>query len=302
MHLLTGVGLYCKPELMKRLLDYCLSTELFRKLLLETLSSRSTSNEPDFVETDAFVHLLRRLSDRFVVDLLDVWQMRMNVGDGVITGIVSERMLGNEPAYASVLPDCSENVGVQILTWMAETGSDLPVRFVLPGLENRSARVRAACLSILMLEGHSNVDSELERLLRDPDARARKAALRLIDRSGSASIAPLLEQISSEPSFHALSLLERRAILVLLHRYAPQRALSALDRLLKPMGWLRSGVDQSTRELAASCLVAFFPDARSASLLRREIGRLWRTSTDLRSVFQDALSQLESSVTQERSR
>ncbi len=202
---------------------------------------------------------------------------------------------GNEPRIGVVLETAPVELGVTLVNLLAVLQTPNAAIALEAAQKSPHLAVRIEALTKVSSDREDEVRVEVRKMLDDPSAKARHDALELVAERGLIAAGPAIVLQIQAPTFHALTVDERRQWLTSLHALSPRRAMTVCAEILKTHQLIPTEAVETTRVLCAEVLTGMASKEALEAATEAAKKRWWNTAP-VRDAAERALEQIKASI------
>jgi hypothetical protein len=209
----------------------------------------------------------------------------------VLLAYVAQWARGAEPRIGTVLESASVELGVTLVNLLAGLQTPAAAAALEGARKSPHLAVRIEALTKVSSDREDEVRVEVRKMLDDPSALARHDALELVAERGLIAAGPAIVLQIQAPTFHALTIDERRQWLLTLMALSPRRGTTVCSEILKEHQIIPSEAVESTRVLCAETLAGVVSTEALEAATEACKKRWWNTAA-VREAAERAVEQI----------
>ena len=213
----------------------------------------------------------------------------------VLLAYVTHWAKGNEPRIGAVLESAPIELGVTLVNLLANLTTPNAAIAMEAARRSPHLAVRIEALTKVSSDREDEVRVEVRKMLDDPSATARLAALELVAKRGLIAAGPAIVLQIQAPTFHGLTVDERRQWLASLLALSERRAMTVCAEILKAHQIIPTEALETTRVLCAELLTGMASKEALEAATEASKTRWWNTAP-VREAAERALEQIKASI------
>ncbi len=213
----------------------------------------------------------------------------------VLGAYISQWARGNEARIGGVLETAPVDLGITLVNLLAGLGTPEATTALAAARSNPHLAVRIESLTKVSSDREDEVRIEVRKMLDDPSASARQAALALVAERGLIAAGPAIVLQIQAPTFHTLTVDERRQWLGCLNALSPRRAMTVCAEILKEHQIIPSEAVEGTRAMAAD-LLAGMASKEALDAATEGAKKRWWNTAPVREASERAVEQIKARI------
>jgi serine/threonine protein kinase len=213
----------------------------------------------------------------------------------LLLAYVTRWLAGNEARIGALFESVPAELGVRLVGLLAQQKTPAAALALESARKSPSLAVRIETLTTLAPDRDDEVRIEVRKMLDDVSAAMRMEALDLVAERGLVSAGPAVVLQIQAPTFHALSVDERKEWLSCLVALNPPRALDVCCALVKEHALVPTEATETTRVLAAEVLATMASKDALDAANEASKKRFWNT-TPVREAAERAAQRIQALI------
>jgi hypothetical protein len=213
----------------------------------------------------------------------------------VLLNYVTQWVRGNEARIAVILETAAVELGVTLVNLLAALQTKEAMQALEAARNSPHLAVRIEALTKVSADREDEVRIEVRKMLEDPSSTARQSALTLVAERELIAAGPAIVLQIQAPTFHGLTVEERRQWLGSLVALSPRRAMSVCCEILKEHQIIPTEAVETTRVLAAEILSEMTSKEALEAAAEAAKKRWWNTAP-VREAAERAYEQIKARI------
>ncbi|MDB5214695.1 MAG: Protein kinase [Myxococcaceae bacterium] len=213
----------------------------------------------------------------------------------VLSTYIAQWARGSEARIGAVLETAPIELGIMLVNLLAGLGTPEATQALASARNSPHLAVRIESLTKVSSDKEDEVRIEVRKMLDDPSASARQAALALVAERNLIAAGPAIVLQIQAPTFHSLTVDERRQWLSCLNALSPRRALTVCVEILKEHQIIPTEAVETTRVLAAEILAGMASKEALEAATEGAKKRWWNTAP-VREASERAVEQIKALI------
>jgi hypothetical protein len=213
----------------------------------------------------------------------------------VLSAYITQWARGSEARIGTVLETAPIELGIMLVNLLAGLGTPDATQALASARNSPHLAVRIESLTKVSSDEEDEVRIEVRKMLDDPSASARQAALALVAERNLIAAGPAIVLQIQAPTFHLLTVDERRQWFSCLNALSPRRALTVCVAILKEHQIIPTEAVEMTRVLAAEILADMASKEALEAATEGAKKRWWNTAP-VREASERAVEQIHALI------
>jgi hypothetical protein len=203
---------------------------------------------------------------------------------------------GNEARLGAVAETAASEVGVTVVSVLAEVGTAEGMRALEGALKSPHLDVRIEVLSRLPEEKDELIRGEVRAMLENPATSVRTQALNLVAERELFAAGPAIVLTVQSAKFPDMPLDERKLWLRSLVRLSPRRGIEVCSKLLAEHKLVPTDATETTRVVCAELLAEIAASKEALAAAEEAAKKRWWNTPPVREAAENAIREIKDRI------